>query len=172
MKNRLTLLFLLVAFVSNAQNTLNNVGLTNIAPASVAYSVRLLSSTYSGPLVRIKVGTSFYDVYPEASTKKFSLASKISAAVGTYNAAVAAAGANTLSTIITGTSDATVAIWYDQSGNSVHVLSSNGSAKIISSGSILLVYLQGGNLFRVITISSFMKNPAAHGRSISNPGTV
>ncbi len=157
MKNRLTLLFLLYAFVSNAQNTLNNVGLTSIAPASVAYSVRLLSSTYTGPLVRIKVGTSFYDVYPEASTKKFSLTSKISAAVSTYNAAVAVAGANTLSTVITGTTDATVAVWYDQSGNSVNVLSSNGSAKIISAGSINMmngqptIYFYGSNSTSYLT---------------------
>ncbi|MCX8485951.1 MAG: hypothetical protein ORN53_02015, partial [Crocinitomicaceae bacterium] len=157
MKNLLALLFLLYAFVSNAQNTLNNVGLTSIAPASVAYSVRLLSSTYTGPLVRIKVGTSFYDVYPEASTKKFSLTSKISAAVSTYNAAVAVAGANTLSTVITGTTDATVAVWYDQSGNSVNVLSSNGSAKIISAGSINMmngqptIYFYGSNSTSYLT---------------------
>lgn len=172
MKNRLTLLFLLVAFVSNAQNTLNNVGLTNIAPASVAYSVRLLSSTYSGPLVRIKVGTSFYDVYPEASTKKFSLASKISAAVGTYNAAVAAAGANTLSTIITGTTDATVAIWYDQSGNSVHVLSSNGSAKIISSGSINMMNGQPTIYFYGSGSTSFLTSATTVNYSAQTLATV
>lgn len=104
--------------------------------ASVAYSLRQLSSSYAGPLVRIKVGSSFYDVYPDATSNKFSLNSKISAAIGTYNAAVAAASANALSTIISGSTDATVAIWYDQSGNGVHVLSSSPNAKIIAVGSI------------------------------------
>ena len=137
MKKVFTLLFLLTTLISQAQNTLDNVGLTNAAPASVAYSLRQLSSTYTGPLVRIKVGASFYDVYPEASTKKFSLSSKISAAVSPYNAAVAAASTNALSTIISGSTDATVAIWYDQSGNAVHVLSSSATAKIITAGSIL-----------------------------------
>jgi hypothetical protein len=66
----LLLLLLFVAFnvQLKAQNTLDNVGLTSAAPASVAYSLRQLSTTYTGPLVRIKVGTSFYDVYPEVST--------------------------------------------------------------------------------------------------------
>ena len=137
MKKVFTLLFLLTTLISQAQNTLDNVGLTNATPASVAYSLRQLSTTYTGPLVRVKVGTSFYDVYPDASTKKFSLNSKISAAVSPYNAAVAAASTNALSTIISGSTDATVAIWYDQSGNAVHVLSSSATAKIITAGSIL-----------------------------------
>ena len=139
MKKLFTLLFLFVAFnhLLYAQNTLDNVGLTSTATASVAYSLRQLSTTYTGPLVRIKVGTSFYDVYPEVSTKKFSLSSKISAAVSTYNASVAVASANALSTIITsGITNATVAIWYDQSGNGVNVLSSSATAKIITAGSI------------------------------------
>jgi len=136
MKTLFTLLFLLTALLSNAQNTLDNVGLTSATPASVAYSLRQLSTSYTGPLVRVKVGSSFYDVYPDASTKKFSLSSKISAAIGTYDAAVAAASTNALSTIISGSIDATVAIWYDQSGNGVHVLSNTSTAKIITAGSI------------------------------------
>jgi hypothetical protein len=137
MKKLLTILFALTAFVSNAQNTLDNVGLTSATPASVAYSLRQLSTSYTGPLVRIKVGVSFYDVYPDASTKKFSLSSKISSSISTYNAAVSAASGDALSTIISGSTDATVAIWYDQSGNGVHVLSSSATAKIIIAGSIL-----------------------------------
>jgi hypothetical protein len=137
MKKLFTILLLLVAFISNAQNTLDNIGLTSATPASVAYSLRQLSTTYTGPLVRVKVGASFYDVYPDASTKNFSLSSKISASVSTYNAATAGASANALSTIISGSTDATVAIWYDQSGNGVHVLSSSATAKIITAGSIL-----------------------------------
>ena len=133
-----TLFFLFTSnFVSNAQNTLDNVGLTSATPASVAYSLRQLSTSYTGPLVRVKVGVSFYDVYPDASTKKFSLSSKISSSISTYNAAVSAASADALSTIISGSTDATVAIWYDQSGNGVHVLSSGATAKIITAGSIL-----------------------------------
>jgi uncharacterized protein (TIGR02145 family) len=153
MKRLLPLLFLFTAFISNAQNTLDNIGLTNATPASVAYSLRQLSTSYTGPLVRVKVGASFYDVYPDASTKKFSLSSKISASISTYNAAVAVASANALSTIISGSTDATVAIWYDQSGNGVHVLSSSATAKIITAGSILTmsgqptIYFYGSNSF-------------------------
>ena len=153
MKFFFTILIFLSAFISNAQNTLDNIGLTSATPASVAYSLRQLSTSYTGPLVRIKVSGSFYDVYPDASTKKFSLSSIISAAVSPYNAAVAAAGANALSTIISGSTDATVAIWYDQSGNGVDVLSSSATAKIITTGSILTmsgqptIYFYGSNSF-------------------------
>lgn len=120
----------------NAQNTLDKIGLSSSTPASVAYSLRLLSSSYTGPLVRVKVGTSFYDVYPDAASNKFSLSSKISASISTYNASVAVASINTLSSIITGSTNATVAVWYDQSGSSVNVFSSSTTAKIITSGSI------------------------------------
>ena len=140
MKKVLTLLFLLTTLISNAQNNLDLIGLTSSTRASFAYSLRQLSTTYTGPLVRIKIGSTnvFYDVYPDTSTKKFSLSSQISAIVSTYNAAVSAASANALSTVITtGSTNATVAIWYDQSGNGVHVLqNSNGTASIISSGTI------------------------------------
>jgi hypothetical protein len=136
MKKGLTILFFFYAFLSNAQNTLNNVGLTSIAPASVAYSVRQLSTSYTGPLLRIKINTSFYDVYPDETTKKFTITSKISAPISTYNAAIGVASTNAISTLITASTNATVAIWYDQSGNNVHVLSSNGSAQIITAGSI------------------------------------
>ena len=137
MKKLFTILLILTAFISNAQNTLDNIGLTSATPASVAYSLRQLSTTYAGPLVRVKVGASFYDVYPDASTKNFSFSSKISASISTYNDAISGASANALSTIISGSTDATVAIWYDQSGNGVHVLSSGATAKIITAGSIL-----------------------------------
>ena len=141
MKLKYALAILVVSFffnVVNAQNNLDKITGLGSTTASVAYSLRQLSNGYSGPLVRIKVGTSFYDVYPDATTSKFSLSSKISAAIGTYNAAVSAASGNALSTIITaGSTNATVAVWYDQSGNGVHVLSSSATAKIITAGSIL-----------------------------------
>ena len=142
MKTLFTLIFLLTAFYANAQNTLDKITGLSSTTASVAYSLRQLSTSYSGPLVRIKVGSSFYDVYPDATSTKFSLSSKISAAIGTYDAAVAAASTNALSTIISGSTDATVAIWYDQSGNGVNVLRSDPNAKIITAGSINTIFGQ------------------------------
>ena len=156
MRIKCALLLLVAIFythISNAQNNLDKITGLSSTTASVAYSLRQLSSSYSGPLVRIKVGSSFYDVYPDVSTTKFSLSSKISAAISTYNAAVSVAGANALSTIISGSTDATVAIWYDQSGNGVHVLSSSATAKIITAGSIVTmsgqptIYFYGSTSF-------------------------
>ena len=138
MKKLLSILFIFVAFVSNAQNILDNLGTS----ASVAFSLRQLRSEYTGPLVRIYVGTSYYDVYPDATTKNFSLSSKISEAIGSSSAGVAVASTNSLSSIITvGTTNATVAIWYDQSGNDkyVHTSSTTGAPRIITAGSIRLM---------------------------------
>jgi hypothetical protein len=76
-------------------------------------------------------------VYPDVSTTKFSLSSKISAAIVNYNDGLAAASASTtLNSLVSGSTDATVAIWYDQSGNGVHVLSSSPNAKIITAGNM------------------------------------
>jgi hypothetical protein len=156
MKFKFALIVLIALFSANfgyGQNTLNNIGLTSSTPASVAFSLRQLSTSYTGPLVRIKVASSYYDVYPDASTKNFRLSSNISTAIGTYNASVAVASANALSTIITGSTDATVAIWYDQSGNGVHVLSSNATAKIITAGTINTVNGQATIYFNGSTSS-------------------
>jgi uncharacterized protein (TIGR02145 family) len=173
MKKLFTILFLFVAFIANAQNALNNIGLTSSTPASVAYSLRLLSSSYAGPLIRIKVGTSFYDVYPDLSTNKFSLSSKISASISTYNAAASAASTNALSTIISGSTDATVAIWYDQSGNGVHVLSNTSSAKIITAGTVNTlygqptIYFSGSNGESLLTSSNSVDYSALSGATVN-----
>ena len=96
-----------------AQNTLGTLGLTSSNYASVAYSVRQLSTGYTGPLMRVRRSTdgNTYDVWPDA-TGQFSTTSVISAAnpgttPGTKN------GTTALSTI-TSTANFTVAIWYDQ----------------------------------------------------------
>lgn len=140
MKFKIFLLLIVVMIYSNyvnAQNSLNKITGLSSTTASVAYALRQLSTSYTGPLVRIKVGSSFYDVYPDAAIYNFSLSSKISAAITNYNDAVATAGTSALSSIITSSINATVAVWYDQSGNGVHVYSSNANAKIITLGSII-----------------------------------
>ena len=107
------ILFFVLVYSSNlnAQNNLNKITGLSSTSASVAYSLRQLSTSYTGPLVRIKVGTVFYDVYPDATTYNFTLSSKISAAISNYNDAFAAAGSNTLSSIITSSINATVSAW-------------------------------------------------------------
>jgi hypothetical protein len=134
-----TLFFLLYYTPVEGQNALTTLGLTNTTPAASSYSLRKMSSAYSGPLVRITIGSNYYDVYPDATSGLFAPTSKISAAVTTYNAAVAAASTNALSTIITaGTTTATVAIWYDQSGNANNVIQATAAnqPRIINLGTI------------------------------------
>jgi len=139
---KIILLFQCIPFcfiTAMAQNTLDKIGLTSATPASASYSLRKMSTTYSGPLARITIGTNYYDVYPDATSGLFATTSPISAAMTTYNAAVAAASANALSTIITaGTTTATVAIWYDQSGNANNVIQATtaNQPRIINQGTI------------------------------------
>jgi hypothetical protein len=174
MRFKSVVIVLIALFSANlgiSQNTLNNIGLTSGTPASVAFSLRQLSATYTGPLVRISVNSSFYDVYPDATTKNFSLSSKISASIGSYNAAVSAPTANALSSIITaGSTNATVAIWYDQSGNSIHVLSSSPNAKIITSGSINTV--NGQPTINFIGTNSYLTSSASVNYSAQTLATV
>jgi hypothetical protein len=103
-----------------AQNTFDLVGLTSATPPVGGYSLRLLSSGYTGPLVRITIGSSYYDVFPDATTKNFALTSEISAAYGSFNASATGATSNALSSVL-GSNSASVAIWYDQSGNARNV---------------------------------------------------
>jgi hypothetical protein len=134
-----TFFFLLYLTPAVGQNALTTLGLTSATPAASAYSLRKMSSTYAGPLVRITIGTNYYDVYPDTTSGLFELTSKISAAMTTYNAAVAIASANALSTVITaGTTNATVAIWYDQSGNANNVIQATtvNQPRIINLGNI------------------------------------
>ena len=164
MKLKYILIFWVVLLFSNsirAQNYLNKITGLSSTTASVAYSLRQLSTSYTGPLVRIQVGSLFYDVYPDATTYNFSLSSKISAFISTYNAAVSTASTNALSTIITaGSTNATVAIWYDQSGNGIHVYSSAATAKIITLGSIItmngqptITFSAGSTLTSSVTVN-------------------
>ena len=162
-KLKYILIFWGVLLFSNsirAQNYLNKITGLSSTTASVAYSLRQLSNSYTGPLVRIKVASSFYDVYPDAATYNFSLSSKISAAITNYNDAVSAAGTSALSSIITSSINATVAVWYDQSGNGVHVYSSSSTAKIITLGSIItmngqptITFSAGSTLTSSVTVN-------------------
>jgi hypothetical protein len=118
-------------------NVLDVIGLNSTTPAASAYSLRKLSLAYAGPLVRITIGTSYYDVYPDTAGA-FSLNSLISSVQSTYNAAIAPAGVNTLNSIVTVSTTAKVAIWYDQSGYGNHASQATTSIqpRIINAGVI------------------------------------
>ena len=116
---RTSLLFFVlmnVSLLTFAQNTLDNLGYSNSDPkAEVAYSLRQLSTSYTGPLVRVSINGNTYDVWADVSGS-FSMSSVISSAnPGTIPGAKN--GATTLSTVATGNT-ATIAIWYNQSGSS------------------------------------------------------
>jgi hypothetical protein len=45
---------LIIVFPLNAQNTLDNLGLTNSTPSLAAYSLRKLRSNYSGSAIQVR----------------------------------------------------------------------------------------------------------------------
>ena len=147
-------------------NALDSVGLAETTFPQGSYSLRLLSTNYTGPLVRVNIDGDYYDVYPDNSNKDFSLSSKISAVIGTYNAAIAPATTNNLNSIVDGSTDATVAVWYDQSANSgrnATQATTGNQPSIISLGNIELANSLptvnfGGNDFLVITSTEFNTN--------------
>ena len=143
-----------------SQNALDKIGLTSATPAAATYSLRKMSTAYAGPLARITIGSNYYDVYPDTTSGLFALTSPISAAMTTYNAAVSVATANALSTVITaGTTTATVAIWYDQSGSANNVIQATtaNQPRIINLGTIET--LNGMPTLRFIgSSSSFMES--------------
>ena len=165
-------LFLLCFTTLLGQNTLDKIGLSNTTLASSAYSLRKMSTAYAGPLARITIGTNYYDVYPDATSGLFALTSKISVALTTYNAATSIASTNALSTIITaGTTNATVAIWYDQSGSANNVIQAitANQPRIINLGTIET--LNGMPTLRFVgTSSNFMES--VNNVSISGASSV
>ena len=117
---------------AEAQNVLDNLGLTAATPSAVAYSLRKLSSTYDGPVLRIRKSSDgeLRDVYFDG-TGVLSLSSPVSDAGG------GAATSSSLTTWI-GSSSGTVAIWYDQSGNARNITAAVANQPlIVESGSIL-----------------------------------
>ena len=104
--------------------------LDNVAGANNAYGLRLLKSSYTGPLVRIRrTDGGEADVSPDGSGN-FSGTSPVTIISG-------GSGATTLSGFIAST-NAFVEIWYDQVG-SANVIQSTTSdqPQIVSSGSII-----------------------------------
>ena len=128
---RTAFIFILTGLLSIAgfgQNVLDNI---SISP-SAAYSLRLLNSSYSGPLVQICVDNNIittFDVYPDPNNT-FSLSSPVRSSTGSL-----------LSLHIATTSVATITKWYDQSGHANNAVQSNSSFQplIISNGSIKIV---------------------------------
>ncbi len=147
-------------------NALNLVGLPETSLPQGSYALRALSSTYTGPLLRINISGNFYDVYPDSLTGDFTLNSNVSAVLGTYDTAISPVTINELNSLVSGSTTATIAIWYDQSGNTNrNALQANTSNQpiAISSGSIILNNLKpsiqfSGDRFLVITSSGFNTN--------------
>jgi hypothetical protein len=101
-KNLLSFIALfLVSLPSFSQNILDKAGLTASAPVSAAYGLRLLSTSYAGSAVQIRRSSDN----------------------ATLNIGFTAAGHLDTATLktFTGAGNGFVSIWYDQSGNALHL---------------------------------------------------
>lgn len=123
------------------------IGLLNQYPgAAAAYSVRRLSSTYTGNLIEVRRTVSAVTVTADVSfdsNNELSLDSEISVTSGSSNATnlgefVAAAGYSDPDSLGSG-QNAFVRTWYDQSGNGNDATQTTAAnqPQIVSSGSVI-----------------------------------
>ena len=107
---------LLYSSLSFAQNNLDKLGLTASAPSSVAYSLRLLSTNYSGNAIQIRRSS-------DNTTQNIGF---------TVNGDL---DTTTLKSFV-GSSDGFVSIWYDQSGNGNNLFQSTAvyQPKLVNAG--------------------------------------
>lgn len=112
------LLLVFIHFSGHSQNTLDGVGLTATTPSSVAYSLRKLSSTYTGAAIQVRRSSDNatqnigFDVNGNLDT----------AALTSW----------------VGSGSGFIAIWYDQSGNVLNATQSNvaNQPRIVNAGAI------------------------------------
>lgn len=135
-------LIFLFAWFTNAvfaQNTLDLAGLSSSTPATAAYSLRKLSSTYSGSAVQVRRSS-------DNSTQDIGFTSGGDLDITALNTFV-------------GSNNGYVSIWYDQSGNGYNALSSE-SPLIVNAGTLntsngLPSILINGNKISYSPISPF-----------------
>lgn len=114
----LGLLFILGQATLFAQNTLDNVGLNSTTPASVAYSMRKLSSSYSGPAINVRRSS-------DNATQDIGFTGS-----GDLDA--------TALTTFVGAGSGYISIWYDQSGNGLNLTQTTAAEqpRIVNAGAI------------------------------------
>jgi hypothetical protein len=114
-KNIFLILLSLVAFQGYSQNSLDVLGLGGTTPAAVAYSLRKVSSSYSGNAIqRRSLDNATLNIGFDGS--------------GNLDSAALLA--------FVGVQDGYVSIWYDQSGNNRHLVKAdlNQQPRIVSNG--------------------------------------
>lgn len=141
----ITALGVLIMLKVAAQNTLDNAGLSASTPAAPSYSLRLLSSSYTGAAIQVRRSSdnATLDI-------GFSAGNLDTTALKTF----------------TGANSSYVTIWYDQSGSGKDASQSNASLQpcIVSSGVIYrqngvpTVYFNGSNYLSTVSFSNGYPN--------------
>ena len=175
----LILLLLMCGFTDTlkAQNTLDRLGLNDNAPKSAAaYSLRKLSSSYTGPLIRIRIRNpysdqflyitdpdnpqyvtpEYYDVYPD-NNGMLSKYSPVSYPLTVPDAPYGGSIYKLLSQALYQQSVGTLVIWYDQSGNNRNMTQNDLPAQPLMSLNSWINNLDNGRPFIKFLPQSFMK---------------
>ena len=145
MKKLFIVLLSVVVLKVNAQNTLDKAGLSASSPAAPSYSLRLLSSNYTGAAIQVRRSNdnAIMDI-------GFSAGNLDTATLKTF----------------TGANNSYISIWYDQSGNGKNASQSNTSLQpcIVSSGVIYrqnnvpTVYFNGSNYLSTVSFNNGYPN--------------
>ncbi len=139
-------LLLVLSFVpSFSQNTLNNAGLSSATPAASAYSLRRLSSTYSGSAIQVRRSS-------DNTTQNIGFTGND-------------LDTSSLKTFV-GSGDGFITIWYDQSGNARNLTQTteNMQPAIINGGTIFrrnfrpTMYYDNANDGMVFTGAAYLSN--------------
>jgi hypothetical protein len=126
-------------------NTLNNIGLTSSTPAVVAYSLRKLSSNYSGSAVKVRRSSDNAEADVAFDASGIISATSVVTITAAGTSGLTLNSTQAFSTFFAST-DCYVKTLYDQSGNSYHATqaTTGNQPQIVASG--------------VITTSSFLNN--------------
>ncbi|MCZ2472229.1 T9SS type B sorting domain-containing protein [Aquirufa ecclesiirivi] len=139
-----TLSILYFVFLSSfvpafAQFPLDVLNLTASSPASVAFSVRKLSSSYTGKIMQVRRASDNAIVDIGFDTNNELSASSICTVVSAGSSGLSTGATLTFASFYAGT-DVFVSKWYDQSGNGndLSQASSTNQPQLVSAGSIIL----------------------------------
>ncbi|WP_205753045.1 Ig-like domain-containing protein [Aquirufa beregesia] len=122
-----------------AQFPLDLLNLTASSPASVAFSVRKLSTSYTGKIMQVRRASDHATVDIGFDSNSELSGSSICTVISAGSSGLSLGATLSFASFYAGT-DVFVSIWYDQSGNSNHLtqITASNQPQLVSSGSLIL----------------------------------
>jgi len=142
----------------SGSNTLDKIGLSGSTPAAAAYSLRQLSSTYTGPDLRVRAGTT--NAEADVAFDKNGILSAASVVTVTLGGTSGFSIGQTMPfSTFYGLQDVFVTTWYDQSGNALNFTQTYLSEQpvIVQAGVIVTL----NNKPNILFVTSYLVVPGA-----------